>query len=89
MDTANQQVLNLRQQLRSAVYNANPNKAWDLYDRASGLLDQGATLDIDELEPDLANTDWGKLRIDKMFRDTIEHLNSVTSAKISEPCKTT
>lgn len=79
MDTANQQVLNLRQQLRAAVYEADADKASSLYDRALGLLDQGATLDIDELEPEFTNTDWGQIRIDKMFRDTINHLNSVTS----------
>ena len=43
------------------------------------MLDQGATLDIDVLEPNFVNTDWGQVRIDKMFRDTISHLNSVTS----------
>ncbi|WP_224754067.1 deaminase domain-containing protein [Paenibacillus terricola] len=79
MDTANQQVLNLRQQLRTAVYEADADKASSLYDRALGLLDQGATLDIDKLELNFANTDWGQIRIDKMFRDTINHLNSVTS----------
>ncbi|WP_233516744.1 deaminase domain-containing protein [Paenibacillus curdlanolyticus] len=81
MDAANNRVLALRQQLHSAVTDADPDKAWALFNQAEDLLYEGATLDIHDLEPNLARTDWGQIRIDKMFRETIDRLNRETSTE--------